>query len=100
MFDPTEIRSLTDFQRNTKKYIQRLRRTGKPGVLTVNGESVLVVQDPEAYKRVHELASQMEEILAIREGLEDFEQGRWRPWKEVRRELLSRVGVPRKRKSA
>ena len=49
MIDPDQIHSLTDFQRNARKHIQRLRRSGKPGVLTVNGRATLIVQDPQAY---------------------------------------------------
>lgn len=51
MIDVRDIYSLTDFQRNTRRHIKRLRRTGRPVVLTVNGAAELVVQDAEAYQR-------------------------------------------------
>ena len=51
MIDVRDIYSLTDFQRNTRRHIERLRRTGRPAVLTVNGAAELVVQDAEAYQR-------------------------------------------------
>lgn len=51
MIDVRDIYSLTDFQRNTRRHIRRLRRTGRPAVLTVNGAAELVVQDAEAYQR-------------------------------------------------
>jgi hypothetical protein len=47
-----DIRSLTDFQRNTREHIERLKRTGRPEVLTVNGQAELVVQDAAAYQRL------------------------------------------------
>ena len=34
-----DIRSLTDFQRNTKAHLKRLKATGRPAVLTVNGKA-------------------------------------------------------------
>ena len=40
-----DIRSLSDFKRNTVELLDRLRQTGHPLVLTVNGRAELVVQD-------------------------------------------------------
>lgn len=51
MIDVRDIHSLTDFQRNTRHHIRRLRSTGRPAVLTVNGTAALIVQDAEAYQR-------------------------------------------------
>ena len=47
-----EIRSLTDFNRNTKAHLRRLRRTGRPELLTVNGKAEIVVQNASAYQRL------------------------------------------------
>jgi len=49
-----EIRSLTDFNRNTKAHLRRLRRTGRPELLTVNGKAEIVVQNASAYQRLIE----------------------------------------------
>ena len=46
-----DIRSLTDFQRNTKSHLKRLKSTGRPEVLTVNGKAELIVQDAAASSR-------------------------------------------------
>ena len=51
MIDLGDIRSLTHFIRNAKAHVERLRETGKPAVLTVNGEAAIVVQDARAYQR-------------------------------------------------
>jgi hypothetical protein len=45
-----DIRSLSDFKRNTVDLLDRLRKTGHPMVLTINGKAELVVQDAEAYQ--------------------------------------------------
>jgi prevent-host-death family protein len=47
-----DIRSLTDFNRNTKAHLKRLEQTGRPEVLTVNGRAKLVVQSAGAYERL------------------------------------------------
>ena len=54
MIRPEDIGSLTDFARNTKAHLQRLRRTGRPELLTVNGKAEVVVQSAAAYQRLIE----------------------------------------------
>jgi len=54
MIRPEDIGSLTDFARNTKAHLQRLRRTGRPQLLTVNGKAEVVVQNAAAYQRLIE----------------------------------------------
>lgn len=52
MIQIRDIRSLTDFHRNSKRHLRRLKRTGRPEVLTMNGRAVLVVQDAAAYEHL------------------------------------------------
>jgi len=54
MLRPEDIRSLTDFARNTRSHLDRLRRTGRPELLTVNGKAEVVVQNAAAYQRLIE----------------------------------------------
>ena len=42
MIRPQDIGSLTDFQQNTKAHLKRLRRTGRPELLTVNAKAEVV----------------------------------------------------------
>ncbi len=51
---PQDIGSLTDFARNTRAHLDRLRRTGRPELLTVNGKAEVVVQTAAAYQRLIE----------------------------------------------
>lgn len=50
MVDLSNIHALSDFQRNTKEHLKKLKRSGKPTVLTINGKAELVVQDAESYQ--------------------------------------------------
>ena len=43
-----DIRPLTEFKRDTARFMSRLKETGWPSVLTVNGKPALVVMDAEA----------------------------------------------------
>ncbi len=54
MIRPEDIGSLTDFARNTRAHLDRLRRTGRPELLTVNGKAAVVVQNAAAYQRLIE----------------------------------------------
>ena len=90
MIDMKEIHPLTDFQRNTKAHLKRLKKTGKPQVLTVNGRAAIVVQDAEAYQTLLEAVDRAEALEGIRRGLEDVKAGRTRPLAEAIDELARR----------
>ena len=78
MIDLRDIRSLTEFKRHTADFLARLKETGKPQVLTVNGRAEVVVQDAESYQRLMEVIERAEAIEGIRHGLDDLESGRTR----------------------
>jgi len=91
------IDSLTNFKRQTADYLQRLRKSGAPLVLTVNGQAEVVVQDAAAYQTLLDLASRAdkeETLAAIREGLADVETGRTRPAREALKRLAKKYGIP------
>jgi PHD/YefM family antitoxin component YafN of YafNO toxin-antitoxin module len=87
--DVKDIRSVTDFQRNAKTHITRLKKTKAPMVLTVNGSASVVVQDASTYQHLLDHVEALEErqnfIAAINEGLKDFEEGRFYPLEELKR---------------
>lgn len=83
----SEVRSLSDFQRHARHHIARLRKTGLPEVLTVNGKAALVVQDADSYQKLLDLIDEAQAIAGIRRGLEDVRAGRTRPASESLRQL-------------
>lgn len=52
MIRPEDVGSLTDFARNAKAHLRRLKRTGRPELLTVNGKAEVVVQSASGYQRL------------------------------------------------
>jgi prevent-host-death family protein len=93
MLDPAnDIRSLSDFKRNTVDLLDRLRKTGHPLVLTINGKAELVVQDAEAYQA---LLDRVEAIEGIQRGLADIKAGRTKRARQVFTRLRRKHGVPR-----
>jgi PHD/YefM family antitoxin component YafN of YafNO toxin-antitoxin module len=85
MFDlKRDIHPLSDFKRNTPKYLEQLRETGDPMALTINGRAALVVMDTESYA---------EEPAAIRKGIEEFDRGEGRPARMALEELRRKHGI-------
>jgi PHD/YefM family antitoxin component YafN of YafNO toxin-antitoxin module len=87
------IHPVTDFTRKTKQYIQRLKKTGDPEVLTVNGQAEIVVQSAGAYQKLLEQAELAETLAGIRRGLADVERGDVRPARAFFRELAAKHGI-------
>ncbi len=71
-----DIHSLSSFKRNTLEFIEQMKHTGKPVVLTVNGKAELVVQDAQSYQKLLDTLERLEAIAGIKQGLEDVEAGR------------------------
>lgn len=87
-----DIRSLSDFKRNTSELLERLKRTGNPLVLTINGRAEVVVQAAEAYQ---DLLERVETIEGIQRGVADAKAGRTKPAREVFSRLRRKHGIPR-----
>jgi PHD/YefM family antitoxin component YafN of YafNO toxin-antitoxin module len=87
------IDSLSNFKRNTLRFLEQLRETGEPVVLTINGKAELIVQDAKSYQRLMELAERVEAMDSIRRGLEDIAAGRSLSLEEVKEELRTKHGI-------
>jgi prevent-host-death family protein len=89
-----DIYSLTDFQRNAKEHIQRLKETGRPEILTVNGKAEVVVQDAASYQKLLALLDRLEAIEGIQMGLESMKRGEGTPAQEVFERLRKEHHMP------
>ena len=70
-----DIHSLTDFKRHTVDFVKQLKKDQRPLVLTVNGRAEVVVQDPESYQRLLEMAESFEALSAVQEGMAQAKRG-------------------------
>src|SRR5438034_11059001 len=95
MIDLREVRSVTEFQRNIKDYIGRLKKKKTPLVLTVNGRAELVVQDAESYQEMLDRLERAETLAAIRRGVEQADRGEGIPLDEAERRLMKKHGFSR-----
>src|SRR5258708_38939161 len=87
------IHALSDFQRNSKSFIRRLKRSGDPAVLTVNGHAEVVVQRAEAYQKLVEDHQLLETLRGISRGLEQAKRVDGRPMRRFIDELAGKVRV-------
>ena len=93
MLDTREIHPMTDFLRNHKAHVARLKETGKPEILTVNGKAQVVIQDAEGYQELMERLERAELIAAIQEGFASAERGERKPAGQVLAEMRAKYGV-------
>jgi len=95
MIDLREVRSVTEFQRNIKDYVGRLKQNKTPLVLTVNGRAELVVQDAESYQVMLERLDRAETLAAIKRGIDQFERREAIPLDEAEKDLRAKHGFSR-----
>jgi prevent-host-death family protein len=88
-----DIHSLSSFKRNTVEFIEQMKQTGKPVVLTVNGKAELVVQDAESYQKLLDALERLEAIAGIKQGLEDVEALRTSSLTEFEQEMRQKYGI-------
>ncbi|AFZ23428.1 prevent-host-death family protein [Cylindrospermum stagnale PCC 7417] len=57
------IQTLTDFKRNAKDYVERIKSTKSPLILTVNGKAEVVVHEAQAFQQMLDHIQSLEEEL-------------------------------------
>ena len=71
---------MTTFKRNSTGLMKRMKKTGRPLVLTVNGKAEAVLLDAALYQ---EVAAHLDSVTSIRRGLAQAKQGMGRTVDEV-----------------
>lgn len=91
MINLNRIHPVTDFVRNYKSYLTRLKETGQPEVLTVNGVPECVIVDAAAFQEMQEAVEAAKFARAVNEGIASMNAGNGVPvgqaFKEIREEL-------------
>lgn len=66
MLNTRQIHPMSDFLRNHKAHVARLKETRTPEVLTVNGRAEVVLLDTESYETMVEQLTHMEAVSTAR----------------------------------
>jgi antitoxin YefM len=75
-----DIIPLTEFRSKMAEFIEQMKQSQSPLVLTQHGRAVAVVMPPAAYE---EMAYRDEFVKAIREGIAELDAGNGIPHEEV-----------------
>ncbi len=90
-----DTQPLAEFQQAPDRFLKQVHETKRPLTLTVDGEPAVVIQDPEEYQRLLDLAYHAETLEAIRQGLADSDAGRVYPFEEAVELLRRKYDIPR-----
>jgi prevent-host-death family protein len=90
-----DIQSLTTFRRRSGDFIKQLKKSKRPVILTVKGKAAAVVQDPEAYQHLLDVAAGVDAREGIHQGVRDIKEGRVRPAREFFDEFETTHGISR-----
>ena len=83
------IDSLSNFKRNTADFLRKLKKSGSPLVLTVNGRAEVVVQDASSYQRLLEISERLETIEDLKPAIEEMRRGEGQGASIVFEQLMS-----------
>ena len=78
MLNLTDVHPLTDFLRNSKEHLARLRKIRRPELLTVNGKAAVVVQDAASYQELLERVERVEALEGVQRGIDALKRGEGR----------------------
>ena len=90
MINLENIHPLTDFKRNVKQFIEQIKATKSPLVLTVNGKAEIVIQDASSFQEmIQRLESSEAEVRKLKLealqrdialGMEQLQNGQFREY--------------------
>jgi PHD/YefM family antitoxin component YafN of YafNO toxin-antitoxin module len=75
-FSLQDIYPLSDFQRNTKKHLRRLKKNGRPSVLTVNGKAEAVILDTATFEQMRDRIEYWDTVEKVKAAIQEADQGK------------------------
>jgi prevent-host-death family protein len=88
-----DTHTLSHFKRNSPKVMAKLKKTGRPLVLTVNGKEKAVLLDAAAYRTLRARMEREEMEQFLKDSISDVNAGRTRPAIEALDRLAKRFGL-------
>jgi PHD/YefM family antitoxin component YafN of YafNO toxin-antitoxin module len=86
-----DINSLSNFKRETPKFLEQMKTTNEPIVLTLNGVAEIVVQSASAYQTLLDRLDYLETRESIRVGIQEIRDGKTVPAMPALAELQNRL---------
>ncbi|RAU22119.1 prevent-host-death protein [Paramagnetospirillum kuznetsovii] len=89
-----DIQPVTTFRNHSAEFLNHIRETKRPLILTVNGKAAAVLQDAESYQHLLDIAAEASAQEGARQGREDVARGRTTPAAEVFAALRAEHDIP------
>ncbi len=86
--------SWSNFASNPASFLEKLRKSGEPMLLNVEGQGEVVVQDAAAFRRDQKQLDRLETIAAIKEALLDDVEGRSQPFEQAMEDIARKLNLP------
>jgi PHD/YefM family antitoxin component YafN of YafNO toxin-antitoxin module len=86
-------RPLSELETHTVEWVEELRNTELPLVLTVDDQATVIMQDAASYRRMVDRLEELETIQAIQAGIDDVAAGRTIPVAEAMEQLREKFGL-------
>ena len=83
-----DIQPLSEFRSNAASFIQQVRETGRPLVITQHGKSAAVLIDVREYEAI---LSKLDLLLDVRTAESQLDKGEGLPHEQVKSELLAEI---------
>jgi prevent-host-death family protein len=90
-----DIQPVTTFRNHSAEFLNHIRETKRPLILTVNGKAAAVLQDAESYQRLLDIAAEANALEGVRQGRDDVANGRTAPAAEAFAALRAEYDIPR-----
>jgi PHD/YefM family antitoxin component YafN of YafNO toxin-antitoxin module len=88
-----DIDSLSNFKRNTPKFIEQMKETKEPVILTINGKAEIVIQEARAYQTLLNRLDYLETVQSIEQGLQDVQEGKTVALSDFETAMRNRHGI-------
>lgn len=88
-----DAQPLTEFLANAPEFSRRLKETGEPVVLAVDGGVDVVVQDADSYRKLLDEVERARTLDGIRRGLEDMKAGRTLTLEQFKEHVRTKHGI-------
>jgi len=84
-----DIQPISEFRANATAFVEKVRQTGRPIVITQHGRSAAVLLDVREYAKLLERLEKLEILEDIEEGIKDMEAGRKMDAETARKKSLA-----------
>lgn len=93
MIDLEKINPVSDFVRNYKTYLGRIKETGHPEALTINGKPEYVIMDAKTYSDIADEIERRRFIKAVKEGIDSMNSGNGKEASVAFAQIRSKLGL-------